>query len=147
MGFYLLDCPFKPTLLLSHALSDSLSLYVPFDSTPFYPGHLFITSVVGGEKVGRCQPETFRSMSMGGWGTLSPYRKIVTKGINDNYYNFGTGGIRVCGRIRTYNLQHGSVFLEKKMTAKITQPPVILFKFMDKHEQCTLYKQTSSSHI
>ena len=32
------------------------------------------------------------------------------------------GGIRASGRIQTYNLQHGPVFLEKKKTAETTQP-------------------------
>ena len=31
-------------------------------------------------------------------------------------------GIRASGRIRTYNLQHGPVFLAKKKTAETTQP-------------------------
>ena len=88
MGFHLLDCPFKPTLLLSHALSDSLSLYVPSDSflspapsnsTPFLPGHLFITSAVGGERVRRCQPKTFRSMSVGGGGHFHRTGKSLQK--------------------------------------------------------------------
>ena len=35
-------------------------------------------------------------------------------------------GIRASGRIRTYNLQHGPVFLEKKKTAVTTQPQAII---------------------
>ena len=34
--------------------------------------------------------------------------------------------IRASGRIRTYNLQHGPVFLEKKKTAETTQPQTII---------------------
>ena len=100
--------PFKPTVLflisnyilpqtdcgriLSNFVSDSFLSHAPSDSTPFLPGHLFITSAVGGERVRRCQPKTFRSMSDCPWGvgTLSPYRKNFTKGINNNYYNFDT---------------------------------------------------------
>ena len=35
-------------------------------------------------------------------------------------------GIRASGRIRTDNLQHGLVFLEKKKTAETTQPHAII---------------------
>ena len=35
-------------------------------------------------------------------------------------------GIRAIGRIRTYNLQHGTVFLEKKKTAETSQPQAII---------------------
>ena len=36
------------------------------------------------------------------------------------------GGIRPSSKIRTYNLQHGLVFLEKKKTAETTQPQAII---------------------
>ena len=106
MGFYLLACPFKPAALLLrsrlHSLSlsfyhfllpylqsDFLLLYILSDSTPFLPGHLFITSVVGGKGLGGANPKR-SDLCPWGWGSLSPYKEIFTKGINYNYYNFGT---------------------------------------------------------
>ena len=43
-----------------------------------------------------------------------------------NIQNKGRG-TRDIGRIRTYNLQHGPVILEKKKTAKTTQPQGIIY--------------------
>ena len=61
VGFYLLDYPFKPTVLFFrsqlHSFTFSFRLplsHVPSNSTPFLPEHPFITSAVGGERVRRC---------------------------------------------------------------------------------------------
>ena len=77
--------PFKPTVLSlqlhssTDLVSDSFLSLAPSDSTPFLPGHLFITSAVGGERVRRCLPKTFRSMSMGAGDHFHRTRKILQK--------------------------------------------------------------------